>query len=206
MPSGVVVRAACAILLLICGSARASWADQAPATAPAAQAPHADHSPFSRNAIGVEVGGALLTESWNLNGTREWVGEGSFAMWYTFAKGKALVVEFHAAGITQAKPRAAFLNGIMPIFRWRVLERGRSSMFVELGAGVSLSDTDVPPRGTRFNYLIVTSAGLTRQLTNQLHAVASARILHLSNASLMGPSRNPDIEAIGGYFGLYVRF
>ncbi len=148
----------------------------------------------------------MLSEAWNFNGTYEWIGDGSFGMWWAFKNGHALVVEFHAFGVHQARPRAAFVNGIMPIYRVRLFEHDKTSMFVELGAGVSWSDTDVPPRGTKFNYLIVTSAGLTHKLTNQIYAVASARVLHLSNASLMGPNRNPDIGAIGGYFGVFVGF
>jgi hypothetical protein len=204
MPLGLVFRSVCAAGVIVAGSGHAAFAGQAPP--PAVTSPASDRSPFSKNAIGVEVGGAFLTEAWNFNSNHEWIGDASFAMWYAFAKNKALVVEFHAAGVAQEEPRTAFVNGIMPIFRWRVLDRGRSSMFVELGTGVSWSDTVVPPRGTRFNYLIVTSAGMTRQLTSQLHAIASVRVLHVSNASLMGPNRNPDIEAVGGYFGLYVGF
>ena len=127
-------------------------------------------------------------------------------MWSAFKQGHALVVEFHAFGVKQARPRAAFVNGIMPIYRVRLFEGEKTSMFVELGAGVSWSDTDVPPRGTKFNYLIVTSAGLTHKLSDQVYAIASARVLHLSNASLMGPNRNPDIEAVGGYFGVFIGF
>ncbi len=162
--------------------------------------------PFTKGVIGVELGGALLAEAWNFNRNFEWIADGTFAVSWAFAEGTSLVVEFHAAGIAQERPRTAFLNGIMPVMRFRVLKRGDTSMFIDLGAGVSWSDTVVPPRGTRFNYLIVTSLGFTHQLTRQVHAVASARLLHLSNASLMGRNRNPDIEAIGGYFGLFLGF
>jgi hypothetical protein len=71
---------------------------------------------------------------------------------------------------------------------------------------MSWSDTVTPPRGTRLNYMTLTSVGLTRRLTRQTHAVASFRWMHLSNASLEGRNRNPDIEALGGYFGLFVGF
>lgn len=196
---GVVVTGLCAVLL----APREASAQQAASSSPApAPAP----GPFTKNAIGVELAGALLTEAWNFNGSREWWGAGSFAMSWAFKDGMALVVEFQAAGITQAEPRAAFLNGIMPMARFRLFQRGPSALFLETGAGVSWSDTVVPPRGTRFNYLIVVSAGMTHQLSRQVHAVASARLLHLSNASLQGRNRNPDIEALGGYFGLLFLF
>jgi hypothetical protein len=196
-----VVRAGLSVVLLF-GSARAAGAQSAAAPVTAAR----DRAPFTKNVVGVEIGGALLSEAWNFNGNYEWIGDGSFAMWWAFKQGHALVVEFHAFGVHQARPRAAFVNGIMPIYRVRLFEGEKTSMFVELGAGVSWSDTDVPPRGTKFNYLIVTSAGLTHKLNDQIYAIASARVLHLSNASLMGPNRNPDIEAVGGYFGMFVGF
>lgn len=204
MVSAHVFRAAAAATLLFAAPS-AGWAQQA---APAATGPSttASHGPFTKGNIGVEVGAGLFTEAWNSNGTREWIGEGTFAVSWAFKDGAALVVEFHAAGIAQAQPRTAFLNGLLPVLRWRVLNRGASAMFIDLGAGVSWSDTTVPPRGTRFNYLLITSVGLTRQLTPQVHAVASARLVHLSNASLMGRNHNPDIEALGGYFGVHFAF
>jgi hypothetical protein len=90
--------------------------------------------------------------------------------------------------------------------RFRILQRGPTSLFIDAGAGVAWSDTTVPPRGTRFNFLIITSLGVTRQLTRQTAAVASLRVVHLSNANRAGPDRNPDIEVLGGYFGLCVGF
>ena len=156
--------------------------------------------------MGIEVAGGVLTEAWNSNGTHEVVGEGTFSVNWAFVKGHALVVQFHAAGISQASPRAAFLNGLVPNWRFRVFSRDDVTMFVEVGAGVSWSDTATPPRGTRFNFLLVASSGFMYKLTPQVYAVASARLLHLSNASLMGRDHNPDIEALGATFGIYFGF
>ena len=76
----------------------------------------------------------------------------------------------------------------------------------ELGLGVTWSDTRVPPRGTRFNYLAETAFGVMRRVGRQTHAVAGLRLRHLSNNDREGPGRNPDIEAIGGYTALAVGF
>src|SRR4051812_43799443 len=115
MPSSSVVRGGLAIMMLcgFAGAARAQSSQAAPAR------PNAERAPFTKNVVGVEVGGALLSEAWNFNGTYEWIGDGSFAMWWAFRNGHALVVEFHAFGVHQARPRAAFVNGIMPIYRLR---------------------------------------------------------------------------------------
>ena len=197
------VSTALAAAVLLFAAVSPAWARQAPAPVPAAAG---GRGLFTKNEIGVEIGGGLFTEAWNSNGTHEWMGEGVFSVSWAFKDGAALVVEFHAAGIKQAQPRAAFVNGLVPVLRWRVVNRGATTMFFDVGAGVSWSDTAVPPRGTRFNYLLVTSVGVTHQLGRQMHAVAAARLVHLSNASLMGRDHNPDIEALGGFLGLHFAF
>jgi len=198
-----VIKFAAATLLVLV-SVRPGWA-QAPRSGPGPARPVAP-SPFARNAMGIEIAGALLTEAWNSNGTHEVVGEGTFGINWCFAEGIALVVQFHAAGIAQAAPRAAFLNGFAPNVRFRLFSRRDFTWFVDVGAGVSWSDTTTPPRGTRFNFLLIASSGFMYKLKPQIYAVASARLLHLSNASLFGRDRNPDIEALGGTFGIYFAF
>lgn len=196
----VITCAAATILMMVCvrpGSA------QTPRSGPG-QAPPTD--PFAKNAMGIEVAGALLTEAWNSNGTHEVIGEATFGVNWCFKEGMVLAVQFHAAGIAQATPRAAFLNGLAPNVRFRLFSRDELTIFMEFGAGVSWSDTTTPPRGTRFNFLILASSGFTYRLTPHIHAVASARLFHLSNASLQGRHRNPDIEALGGTFGIYFAF
>jgi hypothetical protein len=162
--------------------------------------------PFEKSALGVEFGLGLLGEAWNLNERREWLADGSLVIWWAFANGAALVIEFHAIRVFQRSSRNAFVNGLTPILRWRLRHAEPWSVFVEFGPGISWSDTVVPPRGTRFNYLIQAGTGLTRRLGRQMHAVVGLRWLHVSNNSREGRDRNPDIEALGGYAGLSVVF
>ncbi len=136
------------VAVILAAAANPAWARQAPppaasttATTAVAATTMPSPGPFTKNEIGVEAGGGLFTEAWNSNGTHEWIGEGVFAVSWAFKEGAALVVEFHAAGIAQAKPRTAFLNALVPVMRWRVVNRGATTMFWELGAGVSWSDT-----------------------------------------------------------------
>ena len=49
-------------------------------------------------------------------------------------------------------------------------------------------------------------AGALIGLSPRLHIVTTLQLVHISNASLKGPSRNPDIEAIGPSVGLLIRF
>ena len=195
--------AAAAALVLTILATPAIVAAQSPTPTP----PTGERGPFAGGGVfGVEFGGSLTGEAWNSNGSQEWIADGSFAIWWSFKKGRSIIAEFHAAPVFQDRPRTAFVNAFTPMYRWRILDRGRSTMFAEVGAGVSWSDTTVPPRGSRFNFLTVMSLGTTRRITNQTHFVASFRWLHLSNASRFGRNRNPDIEALGGYAGFAVGF
>ena len=118
----------------------------------------------------------------------------------------ASVPKFFPAVYHEQQTATAFLNGLVPSVRFRLFSRKDFTLFLDAGAGVSWSDTTTPPRGTRFNFLLIVSSGFMYKLTPQIYAVASARLLHLSNASLMGRDRNPDIEALGGTFGIYFGF
>jgi Lipid A 3-O-deacylase (PagL) len=161
---------------------------------------------FAKGALGIEAGGAILGEAWNLNARREWLVDGSLSIWWGFHRRASLVVEFHATRVFQEPPRDAFVNGLVPLVRWRLIERPRRTLFVDVGPGISWSDTVTPPRGTRFNYLALAGAGVSHRLGKQTHAITAMRWLHLSNNGLEGRSRNPDIEALGGYVALAVVF
>jgi hypothetical protein len=190
------------LLLMVPASARAAPDD-----------PPGDHvppvrttTPFGRNSIGVEFSGTLLVEAWNLNEGREWLAGGNAAIWWAFREPLALVVEMQATRVFQAQPRHGFVQGLAPLLRWQVHRADAWALFVELGPGISWSDTQVPPRGTRFNYLAIGGLGSTHRLGTHSEAIVGFRWLHLSNAGLEGRGRNPDIEALGPYAGIRLSF
>jgi hypothetical protein len=80
------------------------------------------------------------------------------------------------------------------------------SLFLEGEVGVSESDTYVPPRGTRFNYVALGAAGATIRLRPGLHLLTGMKLLHVSNNGLAGRNRNPDIEAVGPHASVLIRF
>jgi hypothetical protein len=162
--------------------------------------------PFEAGALGIAFKLGLLGEAWNVNRNRESLVDGDAAVWWCFADRAMLSVEFHAMRVFQHPERAAFVNGLTPVLRWQLLDRPAWLLFLEGGPGISWSDTVVPPRGTRFNYLLVGGGGLMRRLGPQVHALLGARLLHISNNGREGRDRNPDIEAIGGYAGISVGF
>jgi hypothetical protein len=202
-PAAVMTIAAITLSLLLAMPAGAQPAQSAGGEDDAGAVPR---GMFEKGSLGVEFGGALMIEAWNLNDRREWLADGSAAVFWSFTRRATLLVEFHASRIEQVSSRNAFVNGLVPLVRWRLFDISGGTLFAELGPGISWSDTRTPPRGTAFNYLVQGTVGVTRRLGSRSHLVTGFRWLHLSNASREGRSRNPDIEALGAYGGLSLGF
>ena len=100
----------------------------------------------------------------------------------------------------------SYLFGVTGGLRGRLVKKPRWSAFWEFEVGVSEADTSVPPRGTRFNYLAIGGGGVTVQIRPGIHLLGGLRFVHLSNNSLAGRSRNPDIEALGPMIGVLYGF
>jgi len=162
--------------------------------------------PSEQGALGLEFAGGLFGEAWNLNDQRETLVSGSAGVWWTFVPRTSVLVEFQAMRIFQHADRDAFVNGLTTVVRWHALVRDRWTMFVDVGPGISWSDTTTPPRGTRFNYLALAGTGVLARIGRQSQALFGFRWLHLSNNGREGRGRNPDIEALGGYAGWSVAF
>jgi hypothetical protein len=165
----------------------------------------AEQNPFDRNVVGVELGGSVLGELWNLNDEREWLLDGTASFVWPFKDGIALVVRFHNIRVFQ-ETENAFVQGFSPIVRWRMRERGSWRFYAEVGPGISWSDVTVPPRGTKFNYLFEGGGGIQRRLGSNSHLVLGATFLHISNNGREGRGRNPDIEAVGAQVAVGVTF
>jgi hypothetical protein len=100
----------------------------------------------------------------------------------------------------------AYLFGVTGGLRGRLVKKPRWSAFWEFELGVSEADTYVTPRGTRFNYLAMGGGGVTVRIRPGIHLLGGLRFVHLSNNSLAGRNRNPDIEALGPAIGLLYGF
>jgi hypothetical protein len=77
--------------------------------------------------------------------------------------------------------------------RW---PQARLRPFVELAVGLSDSTAIVPVRGTSFNYLLLSGAGVEVPAGNATFELG-ARWLHVSNNGRDGNHRNPDIQSLG---------
>jgi hypothetical protein len=100
----------------------------------------------------------------------------------------------------------SWLVGLTCGVRGRIYRRGRANVYIEGDAGLSDAAIAAPPRGTRFNYLAMGSGGVLVRLSPRVHALAALQWIHVSNNSLKGPGRNPDIEAVGPRVGFVVGF
>lgn len=162
--------------------------------------------PFTKGTTTLEIGVAGLDESWNFNEAREWQIEGDITAWHAVSRGLAVGVAWHNSRVFQATADP-YVSGVFPLLaRWRIVERGPWRLVQEVGGGVSWSTRDVPPRGTRFNFLFESSLGLQRRIGRGRHLVAAVRFLHLSNADRVGPDRNPDLQMLGLYTGVSASF
>jgi hypothetical protein len=78
--------------------------------------------------------------------------------------------------------------------------------FLQFDLGITDAAVALPPGGTRFNYIASGGGGMMVQLNRRLQAIAALDVIHISNAGIAGPDRNPDIEAIGPTVGVSIGF
>ena len=160
---------------------------------------------FSRRGWHLELSVHAASETWNYNISHETLIGVSAGVTYGLRDGLVLTAAGPLYYVDQRGADAYLLGATFGI-RQRVYRARRVSAFVEFDVGVSKADSITPPRGTQFNYLAVGGAGATVRLRPGLRLLASLRWIHVSNNSLAGPSRNPDIEAIGPQVGLLIEF
>jgi hypothetical protein len=146
---------------------------------------------------------AVLIEAWDYNLSQEEIYGGAIGVAYCPRDRVSIGVEVMLARVVQ-NSSDAFLKGASSIFGWQAWHRGQWSVAIETGLGVSTADVAVPRRGTRFNYLAHGGATAIWRVTERCHVMGSLRWLHLSNNSLAGRDRNPDIQALGGHVGVRV--
>jgi hypothetical protein len=175
----------------------------APAVAHA-QTPATDEG-FAARTWHFEVDAQGALEAWNYNTSHEEIyaiGEG---VSYGVRDGLALRMNQRIAYVSQRAEDAVVL-GLTIGVRGRVYRRGRVSAFLQGDVGISHTAIATPPRGTRFNYLPAGAGGAMVRVRPRVHVVTTLQLIHISNAGLKGPGRNPDLEAIGPSIGLLFTF
>jgi hypothetical protein len=153
--------------------------------------------------IELQAHGAI--ETWNYNVSHENMSGVVPGFTYGLGKGTVLLVHAPIYYVEQRGVDAAVL-GVTFGVRSRYLRGDRWNAYWEIEVGISKSDAFTPPGGTRFNYLALGGTGVTRRVSRSTHVLAGIKWVHISNNSLAGRSRNPDIEAVGPYAALLMRF
>lgn len=161
--------------------------------------------PFARRSWSLELSTHVAFEAWNYNISHEEMYAIRAGLTYGLREGLALTAAGPLYYVDQ-RGVDAWLLGATAGLRGRFLRRGRTTAFWELEVGVSEADTFTPPRGTRFNYLVLGGAGATIRVRRELHLLAAVTWVHVSNNGLAGRHRNPDIEAVGPRLGLLIGF
>ncbi len=188
-------------MLLGCGTPVAA-ADDPPG---APQAPAAASDPFARRAWLREISGQVFAESWNYNTSREELYGGWLGLGYGWRDNLVVTLQWPVLYVSQ-RGADAYTLGMLSGVRWRVARRGRVATYLEANVGISRAERVVPPRGTRTNYLLMGGAGVTLPIGGGAHLITGARWMHLSNNSLAGRDRNPDIQALGLHAGVLLPF
>ncbi len=143
-------------------------------------------------------------EAWNYNISHEELYGLSEGITYGVGHGLVLRANQRLAYVSQ-RAEDAVLLGLTIGLRGRVYRRGRVSAFLQGDIGISHTAIATPPRGTRFNYLAAGGGGLTVRVRARLHLVHAVQLIHVSNAGVKGPGRNPDLVAVGVSIGLILR-
>ena len=176
-----------------------------PGSATAQETASASRDPFAKGAWRFEASATAALEAWNYNISHEELYGLDQGVTYGVREGLALRMQQRLIYVSQRAQDAVVL-GLTIGVRARVLARGRWSAFVQGDVGISHTALATPPRGTRFNYLAIGGGGAMLRVHPRLHLVSALQLVHVSNNGIKGPSRNPDIEAIGPSIGLLIRF
>ena len=181
------------VLSLIAGEARAQ------------NAPSTQDDAFAKGRWRAEflVEGAL--EAWNYNPSHEELFGLVQGVTYGLKDGLVLMVRQRLYYVSQRRNDSRAL-GIASGLRARAYQRGRASYFLQFDVGISDGAVALPPGGTRFNYVAIGGGGVMVRLNHRMQVIGALEVIHISNAGLAGPDRNPDIEAIGPTVGVTIGF
>jgi hypothetical protein len=149
----------------------------------------------------LDLTGGFFLEAWDLNRFQEQLVGASIGLSRRITPKWTVGVETSLLHVNQEPLGDVFLPTLSLLLKWHAFQVGETSVFFEGGGGASYASNEVPNRGTRFNLVSQTGVGLARALSTRVTVVGGLRWLHVSNNSLDGRARNPDIQALGLYVG-----
>ena len=161
--------------------------------------------PFAPHRWHFETEAVAAVEAWNYNVSHEELYGLTESVTYGLKDGLVLRAGQRFVYVSQRAEDAVVL-GLTIGVRGRVWHRGRVSAFIQGDVGISHTAIATPPRGTRFNYLAMGGGGMMIRVHPRIHVVTTLQLIHVSNAGVKGPGRNPDTEAFGPSAGFLLRF
>lgn len=110
---------------------------------------------------------------------------------YFFKENLSIDVDLNYGFYDQPGP-TAWGGDLTVLFRWHFVTEPGWSLFLDGGAGLLLTNDDVPAAGSSFNFTPQVGGGLTFDIGNDWRAMIGARYLHISNAGFadVNPGRN----------------
>jgi hypothetical protein len=137
--------------------------------------------------------------------TREQLYSGTVGVGYNFRSDDSLTLELTGLEGTQPGPNVG-AGAFDLLLRTDLIHGPGWRGFVDFGPGVLEAGDRLPAGGTDFNFFFKTGAGAAVRLWDKADLLVGARYLHISNARIDGPNRNPSINAVEGYVGLLFEF
>jgi lipid A 3-O-deacylase len=113
--------------------------------------------------------------------------------------GHSINLELNSIYFSQPDEDALGLN-LALLMRWHFLRKTNWSLFVDGGAGVMGTTSDVPSTGASFNFTPQAGAGVSIKLKEQRQLMLGLRWHHISHADLFGA--NPGRDSLMGYVGI----
>jgi lipid A 3-O-deacylase len=154
---------------------------------------------FPRGTWDLQVAGAFVRS--RTNPRFEQFTGGNVGVGYYFRDRLSIQADVPAYWVNQQQPGVA--AGFDLLARWHFYERPRLSVYLDGGAGLLVSQRDIPRTGTRFNFTPQIGIGATWMLDEQTYLFGGARLWHLSNGGWFGHDRNPSVSlAVMGYVGI----
>jgi hypothetical protein len=151
----------------------------------------------------VDLTPASYVEAWDLNAGREWLAGLQTGLDRRVWRGMAVRAEALVLHVRQDTDDGWLRGGTIGM---RVRSRSSGTrIYFDLAGGRSHATGEVPPGGTRVNYLLMLGGGIEFPWS-RAHVNAGARWFHVSNNGSHGRHRNPDVQGVGAYAGLGWRF
>ena len=122
---------------------------------------------------------------------------------YFTADDLSLDFEFNGLYFNQIGDDALGANFAL-LFRWHFISNGHWSMYLDGGAGLMGSSSDVPENGSSFNFTPQAGLGMTYEIGGGNRIMGGVRWHHVSNGHTY--EHNPGRDSVMVYLGLSMPF